>query len=745
MIAYLTGLLLVAVVPSLSVLHALWPLLALLPFARTRRWLLPLLLGVGVGVVHGLWQLHHRLPLSLDGVQVSLRGYVQDLPVEYERSQRVTLRVDQVLSDEPALQRLRRLELTLADVDRPLHAGDYLWVDVRLRSPRSLRNPLALDRERRYLYQRIDARGHIRHVEQHTSVKSPAALRQTLRDNLRAGLQGSDASWLLPAIVVGDRSALGEEEWQVLRRTGTAHLLVVSGLHIGVLAGSGLLLGRLLLGGLILLRLNSPVGRALPLLLAFVCASFYAWLSGFNLPVQRAWLMVTIFLLGEWRMLRWSGWQRWRYALLMIATLQPLALLEAGAWMSFMAVALLLWLSQTWRLSRGGRWHLLWQTQWVIFIGMLPLMAFLFQQLGMLAPLVNAWAVPLFSLYVMTLPLTLPWLLLNLDWAWQGHAWWLDTFWQWLVVCAQSGWGYYTLARPTLTTTLWISLSLGVLLLPLPLRWRWPGLLGCLPLLLPPSPLPAQGEFRAIVFDVGQGLAVLVETAEGRLLYDTGPGYFSGGSAWPSSIAPWFRGHNVDYLEHLVISHRDLDHSGGLAALEHQLRTGVRESGSPVLQARGFDSCEGPRQWQYGGVMFRYLTLPAAEGTSENDRSCVLEVRNSACSLLLTGDITHAVEYDLVRSGQLQPVTWLVAGHHGSATSSAQVFIETLQPDAVFYTAGFNNRYGHPAADVVKRFEQAGSRGYSTAEAGALWLQSEGEHCRVIPYRDLKRRYWTNG
>jgi len=759
MIYYLAGLLTVALLPSLLSMYYIFPMLLFMLHATWRFYLsysapgYPVLrypallycLGVLVATLYGTWQLHHRLPLELDGTDVRLGGVVQDLPQHSGHRVRFELSVDKLFSDEPALKRLRRVQLSLYQPEHIIKAGHYLELDVRLRTPRGLMNPYASDRELYFLQSSIDATGYVRQLHHQRSAASWSlpGLRQHLSDQLHDRFSEGQSSWLLQAIVLGSRMDMTDEHWEVLRRTGTAHLLVVSGLHIGVAAGAGLLLGKLLIAGVLFCGISPVWLRRIPLLLALLLAVSYACISGLGLPVQRALIMVTIFLMAEWSLKQVSGWTRWRWALIVILTSQPLALLQPGAWLSFSAVAVLLWLAQTCKRPDTSAWRLAGGAQWAIFVGMLPLMALLFNQFGLLAPLVNLIAVPLFSLLITLLPLLIPASLAGSESVIWGVGQFLDYFWSGLSWSATIPGVFILLARPDPIVVLIVSLACFWLLMPLPLHWRWVSVMALLPLFFPRASEVTPGDFNVVVFDVGQGLAVLVETHQHRLLYDTGPGFAGGGSALPFTIAPLLRARNVDQLHHLVISHGDFDHAGGYPSLKQMMPVEYKEGGSEDLINRGFQSCHERQAWEYDGVRFRYLTPPPEPGWSRNEQSCVLEVRSSNCSLLLPGDAGFPVEFGLVRSGQLQPVTWLVAGHHGSRTSSSQVFIEHLQPEYVIYAAGYNNRFGHPHEDVASRFERAGVRARNTATDGAVILRAVQGSCETLSWREQRRRYWS--
>ena len=750
MIIYLAGLLSVAFAPTLKSVFCAVLLLPILLLARYRFHIVLYLLGIAVAACYGAWQIHHRLPLSLDRQDIVMTGYVVSLPEVNDQRARFIFKIDQVESSNDQIKRLRRIRLNAYRFDKELNisnirSGDFIRINVRLRSPHFLQNPDAFDLERHFLGSGWDASGTLREVIEHYPEQQKFyAIRDKIRAFLTTQFLGSNAEWLLPAIILGDRTAMNDDTWRVLQKTGTAHLLVVSGLHIAVMSGSGFIVGRLLLSGMIILGFRSPYLRIIPLMLAFILATIYAFVAGFNLPVQRAWLMVSVFLLGELSLFHVTAWQRWRLSLLLVMSLNPLAMIEPGAWMSFVAVAVLLLMTDAYRVVKQQGWITLARAQWMIFVGLMPVMAMVFQQFGILAPFINLLAIPLFSVFVMALPLMASLLLLDVSWI---HAFLhqvLDISWLFLSHAADIDWATVSLIKPTLllivvTLPLWL-----LLLIPLPFKWKWIGFLFFIPLLIPRETPLKNGDFRAIVFDVGQGLAVIIETSDQLLMYDTGPGYPGGGSAWGFAIAPWFKVRNQLQLSRLVISHNDLDHSGGLSALQKQLEVLSKDSGSTELIQQGFNTCHSQAQWNYNHINFRYLTHTPSLSASENERSCILEVRSDVCSLLLTGDAGHANEYDLIRNGQIQSIDWLVAGHHGSASSSSKAFIDYVDPNAVIYTAGYKNRYGHPATEVVQRFRQQGADQYNTATDGAVFLEAINGQCKVSTQRQRKRRYWTS-
>lgn len=744
MIAYVVGLLLVAWLPDL--LYTPCILACALLVARHRRYRRSaLLFGLGALLASswGIWQLGHRLPDRFARTDIHLAGVVEQLPRQQGRRQTFLLRIRSVDSNEAELQRLRRLRLSLYDKDRVLRAGDRIEAVVRLFPARGLQNPHAFDTERRYLTESIDARGYVRTLERVDGAgPSVSSIRQRIADSIDRHFD-TETAVTLKALTLGERSGIGRERWTLLSETGTAHLLVVSGVHVAVMAGLGLMLARGLGFPLMLLGANAVWVRRSGLLLALSLASAYALLAGMGLPVQRALIMVAVFIAGEWWLRPVTAWERWRLALIGVTLLQPLAIIEPGAWLSFGAVALLIWISQQGS-ARGNRLIQWWRIQGQLFIGMMPLSSLLFNQLGFLAPLVNFVALPAVSLLVVLLPLLLPLSLLGVEWAADSIGWSVDLFWRGIGMARENLGLYLALPQAGLFALFLAVLAAFWWLLPIPARWRWLSACMLMPLLSSRFDPPREGEFVATLFDVGQGMSVLIETAEGRVLYDTGPGYPGGSSVFDYAISPALRARNLKNLEQVVVSHDDSDHSGGLPALLDSYGVETLVVGQPVSGAGSAMNCARQPDMNLGGVRFRYLQASPELLRNDNSHSCVLIVESAACVLVIPGDLEIAGELDLLRRVELPEAHWLVAGHHGSKTSTSEDWLNTLRPKVVLFSRGRFNRFGHPAQAVIDRVERQGALIRDTAMDGALILEA-GKECRTTAWRDRKKRYWTAG
>lgn len=715
-VALIAGLLVLRFLPTLP---PFW-LLALLPIAGLM--LLPFrsypialfLFGFTWACVSAQWALDDRLARTLDARTLWLQGQVVGLPevsggvVRFELQQAVSRR-------ELLPKRLR-----LSWYGGPaLHAGETWRLAVRLKRPHGLVNPQAFDYEAWLLAQRIGATGTVKSGELLTPASGTGAWRDRLRQHLLAtpahGREGT-----LAALVLGDGSGLSTADWQVLQNTGTVHLMVISGQHIGLLATLlyGLVAGLARVGGW---------PRSWPWLpcacvLAFAGAMAYGLLAGFEVPVQRACVMVGLVLLWRWRFRHLGVGLPVLLALLAVLLLEPLASLQPGFWLSFGAVALLI-LIFSGRLGVWPWWGTLLRAQWAMAIGLMPLLLALGLPVSASGPLANLVAVPVVGLLVVPLAL-LGTLLLpvpGVGAAVLGVAGWvlnllfiaLGELSVWLPAWLPSALPFWA----------WLLVALGalVLLLPAALPMRSVGVLLLLPLLFSPQQRPEYGRAEVWLLDVGQGLAVLVRTQGHDLLYDAGPrfGEFDTGER---VVLSSLRALDVRGLDLLLLSHADNDHAGGAVAIKRGLPVSRVVSGEPgkVAHSLQAQACNH-EQWQWDGVAF--ITWQWAGATDGNQASCVLLVEANGERVWLTGDIDSYAERALLSSPLPMPAQWLLAPHHGSRSSSSAALLAQVKPAAVLISRGAHNAFGHPHADVMARYKAIGAQAYDTAVHGALRIR----------------------
>jgi competence protein ComEC len=264
-----------------------------------------------------------------------------------------------------------------------------------------------------------------------------------------------------------------------------------------------------------------------------------------------------------------------------------------------------------------------------------------------------------------------------------------------------------------------------------------------------PAP-PTQGVLRLTVLDVGQGLAVVAQTQNHALLFDTGPAFGPSADSGNRIIVPYLRAAGIKRLDRMIISHDDLDHSGGALSVMQAVPVAEVLSSLPdldplVLLAPQEQRCRAGQQWTWDEVRFDMLSPEVAEDVAKpNDRSCVLKITTAGGSVLIPADIERRGERALLAGApEVLRSDVLIAPHHGSKTSSSAEFVQAVAPRAVIFPVGYRNRFGHPHADVVARYRQLGSALYRTDDGGAIGLELKaGRPLLLSRYRDRYVRYW---
>ncbi|BBB26094.1 DNA internalization-related competence protein ComEC/Rec2 [Amphritea japonica] len=763
MIGIAFGVMLVALLPQLlsfSLIALLVVLLALLFAAqsklRFRRKVSSQLMGLLIGILYAsVWghlNLSHRMPLNMPTQVLTVEGVVSHLPESRAGLLRFRFEIDEPSSNSSATQsgaQLKHLLLSWYRPDQEVQPGQRWRLTVRVKPPRGYMNPGGHDYETFLFAQQIDAKGYLLNAELLADVETDfrytaERVRYQVRGWLMSLPLSSTTQATVRALVLGDKQGLDDGQWRILRQTGTVHLAVISGLHIGIACLLGYIAGAIFqrLAGRFVQGCADVRGyRVIP---ALAFASAYALLAGFSVPTQRALIMALAMLLPVLINRAVSVWQRFLLALVGVLLVQPLSIYQPGFWLSFGAVAALL-LTVTREDSTGFVKPLI-KTQLAVFFGLSPLLLLWMGQVAVVAPLVNLIAIP--ALTFIMLPGVLLGLLLCLMDPFAGAAllnFLSDSFWyslQQVVLPDEQG---IIVLHPSLMAALLASLAALILILP-----GWIGVRGftlflLVALIFPIRERPQQGAFRATVLDVGQGLSVLIETEHKTLLYDTGAAYPSGSVA-RYTLLPVLEQRGIKRLDRLVISHKDNDHAGGYRDLVAAVEVDSFHTGSPLLKRR-FDGepCHSGAGWEWGGVRFSYIQPSDPQPMSENNRSCVLLVQAGDCRLIIPGDIESSVEAQIIRGNPDLKVNWLVAAHHGSRFSSSDLWLRSLEPDRVLFSAGFGNSYGHPAEDVVRRLEVLKVPMDSTVEGGALILTSGLGGCDTHRFREQKKRYWTAG
>ena len=690
------------------------------------------LFGFTWACVSAQWALNDRLPAHLDGETRWLEGRVVGLPQNADGVARFELA--DAHSRHEKLPSLLRLAWYAGP---PVNSGERWRLAVKLKRPVGLLNPDAFDHEAWLLAQRVGATGTIKDGQRLSEA------RWAWRDSIRQRLLAVDAqgrAGALAALVLGDGSGLSRDDWQILQDTGTVHLLVISGQHIGLLAA----VMYLLVAGLARFGLWPLRWPWLPWAcgLAFAAALGYALLAGFDVPVQRACVMVGLVLLWRLRFRHLGAWWPLLLAFNGVLLLEPLASLRPGLWLSFAAVAVLIFTFG----GRLGAWRW-WQTwtraQWLIAIGLCPVLLALNLPISLSGPLANLLAVPWISLVVLP-PALLGTVLLPVPYVGEGLLWLAGGLIDWLfraLALIAGQWPAWI--APSIPFWVWILGSLGAVLLLLPrgvpLRpLGWPLLLI---LVVPPRERLEEGLADVWQLDVGQGLAILIRTRHHMLLYDAGP-RFGDFDLGERVVLPALRKLSVDNLDVMLLSHADADHAGGALAIARGMKVVRILSGDPPgLPAElSAEACESGEQWQWDGVRFQLWMW--SDARDSNQRSCVLQIEANGERLLLTGDIDVHAERVLLGSPLAVPTQWLQSPHHGSRSSSSMALLNALKPEAVLISRGHGNSFGHPHPTVLARYRKQGLRIYDSAEQGAIHLQL-GRFKAPWTMRQ-QRRFWRD-
>jgi len=720
------------------------------------------------------WQASLRLatslPDELEGKDLVVTGVVANLPQQGPNGLRFRFVVDD--AGRPAgVPRLLALgwyagfheDAALVQPRQALRAGQRWRFTVRLRRPHGNLNPHGFDWELALLEQGVRATGYVRDAPA-TLLDASAGfaverLRQHVRDRIYAHVDDRRTAGVLAALAVGDQSAIEREDWELFRNTGVAHLMSISGLHVTMFAWlAGLGVGAAW-------RRSAHAMQRLPAATAarwggLVAATAYAFFAGWGVPAQRTvWMLATVTVLQSLG-LRWPWSLVLLVAAFVVTLLDPWALLQPGFWLSFMAVALLMssttatragedgapaegwrrWPAQLAAATRAGL-----RTQAIATLGLTPLTLVVFQQVSLVGAFANLVAIPLVTLVITPLALVG----IALVPLWSVGAALVESLNSLLSQLAAIPGAVWTVAVAPAWAQLAGLLAALLLVVPLPWRARLAAVPLALALLVPPIVRPADGSFDVVVADVGQGTAVLVRTRGHALLFDSGPQYSRESDAGQRVLVPLLRARGERRLDLLMLSHRDSDHVGGarslLGALEVDTLSSSLEDGHPLLAgARVAERCTAGQRWRWDGVDFAVLHPAAADyarGVRPNAMSCVLRVSAGERSVLLTGDIEREQESALVVQGALLRSDVLVVPHHGSKTSSTAAFLDAVRPRVAVFQAGYRNRFGHPAAEVLDRYRERGIAIVASPACGAWQWRADGPTAGTCE-RDVARRYW---
>ena len=761
-IAFLTGIIIflqVSILPSLWILAllpvALWGLLAL-PYLR-----IPCAICCGF-----LWAflradaiLSNNLERTIEGKTVIVTGQVISLPEILDSGLRFEFQIDELKSQNgDIIKSPGKVRLGWYREDVTIQPGEYWRLHVRLKRPYGFSNPGGFDYEAWLFQHRIRATGYIRNNEKNELLQKASMLpinhlRYLLRNLINQIDAGEFEKSFLLALSLGDRSKIATIHWQTLTQTGTSHLLAISGLHIGLVAGLFFVLGRWLwaLSALLPIYLASQRFAALSGLLG---ALLYAALAGFSIPTQRALIMLSIWLLSRFFHRRFATSDVIAISLLAVLIIDPFASMDVGFWLSFLAISIIAY-GMTCRVhTNSSRWRKGWwkwgRVQTLVAIGLLPMLVLWFQQYPLVGIIANIVAVPYISLIVVPLVL-MGVVLLQLyfpsgEFILQLAGQALGLLWPFLDYLSTLEFNLWQSVSPSPLAFASAMFGVMILLMPKGMPARWIGIFWLFPLLFPRLESPASGAFWLTQLDVGQGLAAVIQTQNHSLIYDTGDRFSKRFNAGEAVIVPFLKHQQIQYPELLIVSHGDRDHIGGSKAiLTRYPELHVLTSAVDRIEHASLDNCILGQRWHWDGVDFEILN-PVSIGNSQgNNSSCVLKVSNGQHSALLTGDIEKAAELRLINTTPNKlTATVLIAPHHGSKTSSSMAFIDAVSPEIVVFSAGYRNRFGFPKQDIISRYESRQVKILNTSRDGALLFRFEAADMTITRHRQQSWRFWTS-
>jgi competence protein ComEC len=710
-----------------------------------------------------------------EGHDIVVVGVIDSLPYRFGQGVRFNFAVERVIAQpgEPAPAVPPRVSLSwysgFRDAVQPVadvQPGERWRLTVRLQRPHGNANPGGFDYEAWLLEQGVRATGYVRpdaNVRLSRFVFSVGDVvehcRAALRERILQALAGREYAGVIVALVIGDQRGIGQSDWAVFSRTGISHLISISGLHITMIAGLAALAASALWRRSFFTRAQLPLllpAQKVAALVGVGVALLYVLLAGFGVPAQRTLYMLSVVAAALWSGRIASVSHVLCAALGVVVLLDPWAVLWPGFWLSFGAVAAILYAS-TGRIGPrqpglAGALRLGAHTQYAVTLGLVPLTLLLFAQVSLVSPLANAVAIPVVS-YVVTplalagslLPAPVSGLLLI---AAHFVVEQLAHLLAWMSTLPLAVW-----AAPEPPPWLFVAALAGTAWMLAPRGWphRWAGAAAWLPLFGQVPVHPDDGSFAVTAFDVGQGMALLVETRSHRLLYDTGPVYAPDSNGGNRVILPYLKARGIGALDGMIVTHSDTDHSGGaLAILEAVPTAWVASSlwpGHPVVRtAHRHLRCVAGQRWIWDGVQFEMLQPSAASygdpSLKPNARGCTLRISAQGHAMLLAADIEAAQEAQLVLGARDKlRADVLLAPHHGSGTSSTLGFLLAVQPRLAVFQVGYRNRYHHPKRQVLERYQTLGIARLRSDESGAIAL-SFGSEVSASHYRQDHARYW---
>jgi competence protein ComEC len=707
-----------------------------------------------------------KLNNSFDNQVVMLSGTVIDIPDFKPHSIRFLFKPDYIEGYNQKLPNKIRLSWYRSD-QLPV-AGERWQFKAKLRRPSGFQNPTGFDYERWLLVKRIGATGYIKKSISNQLLDSTPRwninqLRSKVAQSIDHKCEPCDNQGLIKALTIGYRGDIRLHQKQILNDSGTAHLLAISGLHIGLISGLFYLLGRWLWRVYFFrYRYNRLEFSAV---LSFVAGLTYAALAGFSIPTVRAIVMLGVIFFALKFRLSNNLLNTIATTVVLILIMDPLAIGSPSLWLSVGALLIISfaqYLLGNEPLDNQQNNQISWLRKLLLVQGIFTLMFIpmgivLFGQVNIAGYLANVVAIPVVSFTLLPLALIASfcasinfpysdWLLIICD---RGMTLLLE-YLEWLLESGFEAIGTGYTPMPLLILSL---LGLAILMLPQAIPGKKLALIVILlPVIWRPEKLE-YGGYEMAVLDVGMGTSVIVKTQYHSMVYDFGPGNNAGYSAGSWVVKPYLQYYNISPPDLMIISHVDQDHSGGFHTFKSDFNSATLVSGTPRQIQKRFNldqpiqTCHGMQPWRWDGVDFEFLAFPKTESvissmSGTNNRSCVLKIQGYH-SVLLTGDIEAERESWLVSMDPHRlKADLIVAPHHGSSTSSTNDFIYQVLPKAVIFTVGKDNRWNFPKPKVLDRYKAIKSQIYRTDWDGAVNFYSDSNVFLIESQRRRHPRLW---
>ncbi len=738
--------------------YCLIPLLFLLIYRFNLRSVFTLsIAGFLIGFLWALFRadiiLSEGLEKEIEGKKLIIQGVVDSLADRNQHSSIFVFNVKEV-NDEagnsyPVPGRVR---LSWYRSNESIAPGEYWQFKVKLKRPYGFMNPGGFDYEYWLFHQNIRATGYVLRGDENqrlnqSSYFSINAFRHVIKMRIQSLLYEKPLGNLITALILGDRSGIQQSQWQILRNTGTSHLMAISGLHIGFIFAVVFFLVRNIVTIHHGLLLYFPAPR-LAMVAGLLAAIIYAALAGFSLPTKRALIMLACAVSANLLAKQLPFTIILAVCLLLVLIQDPFAVYTAGFYLSFIAVAIILY-GMCHRVGLPGLWWRWGRVQTIVVLGLFPLTIYYFQSIALLSIPANLIAIPVVSLFIVPLSLMaavfsflsteIAALLFHLT------HFVFEALWLFLQALSQLDLANWNRTRPTLWSLLFALVGIAILFMPKGLPGRSLALICFLPLFFFHNERPDKGEFWFSLLDVGQGLAAVIQTQNHTLLYDTGAKFSSKFNAGEAVVLPFLFANGINSLDKVIISHGDNDHIGGLDSILDRLPVDEILS-SVFIEKTGVTTtpCLAGQHWQWEGIYFEILHPSLdKEQFDENNASCVLKIDQGKTSLLLTGDIEKKAEkYLIQQSSEKLAASVLLLPHHGSKTSSTESFIDTVRPELALSASGYRNRFGFPKKVIMERYRKRGIEPLVSSDSGAIHMIFNNMGLSVTEWRETHRRFW---